>query len=151
MLNRTGTYPWFSFKRWLKLLETIDLATGTPLLTCSSYEQLYSFSGGATNQSAALSAAIGDLWHKRLGHPSAASLTRMSNNFLPSCNKPLHPLGSCEACQLGRQARLPFPDSMSFTTFPFQLVHCDLWTSPIASFSGFKYYLIVMDDFTHFS
>lgn len=40
---------------------------------------------------------------------------------------------------------------MSFTTSPFQLVHCDLWTSPIASFSGYKYYLLVMDDFTHFS
>ena len=35
-------------------------------------------------------------------------------------------------------------------TYPFELIHCDLWTSPIASVSGFKYYLVILDDFTHF-
>lgn len=35
--------------------------------------------------------------------------------------------------------------------FPFQLLHCDVWTSPIISNSGFKFYLVVMDDFSHFT
>jgi transposase InsO family protein len=29
-------------------------------------------------------------------------------------------------------------------------MHCDLWTSPIPSFTGFKYYLIVLNDFSHY-
>lgn len=33
---------------------------------------------------------------------------------------------------------------------PFQVVHADVWTSPVASFSGFKYYLVLIDDYTHY-
>jgi hypothetical protein len=29
-------------------------------------------------------------------------------------------------------------------------MHLDLWTSPIASVSGSKYYLVILDDFTHY-
>ena len=32
----------------------------------------------------------------------------------------------------------------------FDLIHCDLWTSPIASVSGFKYYLLILDDCSHY-
>jgi hypothetical protein len=53
----------------------------------------------------------------------------------------------CHACQLGRHVRLPFSSSSSHATHSFDLVHCDLWTSPITSMSGYKYYLVVLDDF----
>jgi transposase InsO family protein len=32
----------------------------------------------------------------------------------------------------------------------FQLLHCDLWTSPITSVSGYKYYLVILDDYSHY-
>jgi hypothetical protein len=32
----------------------------------------------------------------------------------------------------------------------FQLIHCDLWTSPLSSVSAYKYYLVVLDDFSHY-
>jgi hypothetical protein len=32
----------------------------------------------------------------------------------------------------------------------FDLLHIDLWTSPVVSVSGLKYYLIILDDFTHY-
>jgi hypothetical protein len=32
----------------------------------------------------------------------------------------------------------------------FDLIHCDLWTSPILSVSGFKYYLVVLDNCSHY-
>lgn len=35
--------------------------------------------------------------------------------------------------------------------FPFQLLHCDVWTSPVLSNSGYKFYLVLLDDFTHFA
>ena len=56
----------------------------------------------------------------------------------------------CQSCQLGKHVRLPFSSSQSSSTFPFELLHCDLWTSPIESVSGFKYYLVILDDFTHY-
>lgn len=55
----------------------------------------------------------------------------------------------CHACQLGRQVRLPFSLSSSKTTVAFEIIHCDVWTSPVSSVSGFKYYLLLLDDFTH--
>src|SRR6185312_4448899 len=58
----------------------------------------------------------------------------------------------CHACQLGRYVRLPFSSSSSsHATHAFDLVHCDLWTSPVLSLSGYKYYLVVVDDFSHYS
>jgi hypothetical protein len=47
-----------------------------------------------------------------------------------------------------KHVHFPFPNSQNITYFPFQLVHCDLWTSPNESFTSYKYYLIVIDDFS---
>jgi hypothetical protein len=32
----------------------------------------------------------------------------------------------------------------------FDLIHLNLWTSPVVSLSGCKYYLVILDDFTHY-
>ena len=32
----------------------------------------------------------------------------------------------------------------------FDFIHCDLWTSPIVSISGYKYYLVILDDCFHY-
>uniref|UniRef100_A0A8R7VBW9 Integrase catalytic domain-containing protein n=1 Tax=Triticum urartu TaxID=4572 RepID=A0A8R7VBW9_TRIUA len=64
------------------------------------------------------------------------------------CNKPASHV--CHACQLGKHVRLPFTRSTSYCVEPFQLVHSDLWTSPVLSNSGFKYYLVIVDDFSHY-
>jgi hypothetical protein len=56
----------------------------------------------------------------------------------------------CHACQLGCYVRLPFSSSSLHATHAFDLVHCDLWTSPITSMSGYKYYLVVLDNFSHY-
>ena len=61
---------------------------------------------------------------------------------------PAEPL--CHACQLGRHVWLLFSSS-SHATHAFDLVHCDLWTSHVLSLSGYKYYLVVVDDFSHYS
>jgi len=57
----------------------------------------------------------------------------------------------CHAYQLGRHVRLPFHSSSSHAAHIFDLVHCDLWTSPVISISGYKYYLVVVDDYPHYS
>jgi hypothetical protein len=56
----------------------------------------------------------------------------------------------CHACQLGKHVRLPFCSSTSASSAKFDLIHCDLWTTPIISTSGFRYYLVIVDDYSHF-
>jgi hypothetical protein len=68
--------------------------------------------------------------------------------FSFSCNKTES--HSCEACRLGKHVRLPFSSSSTVASFPFQLLHSDVWTSPIPSNSGFTYYLVILDDYLHF-
>jgi hypothetical protein len=54
---------------------------------------------------------------------------------------------TCQACHLGKHVRLPFRESTNISSFPFQLLHCDVWISPILSNSGYKFYLVILDDF----
>lgn len=64
------------------------------------------------------------------------------------CNKAT--LHVYHACQLGKHVCLPFSRSLSCSSSTFELVHCDLWISLVLSNSGFQYYLVILDDFTHF-
>jgi hypothetical protein len=50
-----------------------------------------------------------------------------------------------QACQLGRHVRLPF--SSSHAAHAFDLIYCDVWTSPVLNISSYKYYLVIIDDF----
>ena len=125
-----------------------DLSSRTPIMRSSSSSGLYPFFGASTDlHSVLLSSDTGDLWHRRLGHPCPSTLSKLSSQFPFPCNKSPASSVVCEACQLGKHTRLPFHNSISFTVSPFDLVHCDLWTSPISSCSGFKFYLIIIDDF----
>jgi hypothetical protein len=63
---------------------------------------------------------------------------------LPSY-KQVSPSTLCHACQLGRHVRLFFSSSTTRTTHSFESIHCDLWTSPVLSTSGFKYFLVILD------
>jgi hypothetical protein len=130
-----------------------DLITKTPLLRSSSSGDLYLFAGfSKLRNNFALSTTISnvDPWHRRLGHPSNASLRCLISHFPISCMNNSSPPSVCETCHKGKHVRLSFATSHTITYFPFQIIHCDLWTSPIESVSGFKYYLIVIDDYSHY-
>jgi hypothetical protein len=45
---------------------------------------------------------------------------------------------------------LPFTSSGSFNFFPFQLIHADVWTSPVLSNYGSQYYPVILDDYSHY-
>ena len=55
-------------------------------------------------------------------------------------------------CFIHRQTCLSLPFSASFTvaSYPFELIHSDVRTSPIPSNSGFVYYLVILDDYSYF-
>ncbi|GJZ23233.1 ribonuclease H-like domain-containing protein [Tanacetum coccineum] len=67
----------------------------------------------------------------------------------PSSQNPVLPT-LCHACQLGKHAKLPFYNSKSLVDSVFEIIHSDIWTSPIPSESGIKYYAIFLDHFSHF-
>ena len=115
---------------------------------CDSLGDLYPVQPSpATTGPRALSVGV-DLWHARLGHPSSTTLRQILRGFSFSCNKT--EAHTCEACRLGKHVRLPFSASSTVASYPFELIHSDVWTSPIPSNSGFVYYLVILDDFSHF-
>lgn len=90
------------------------------------------------------------LWHRRLGHPSLPLFHALiKQNNLPVIRPyEFH----CTECNMAKSHKLQFSVSTSHTTAPFQLVHMDVWgPSPIPSNKGFRYYLLVIDDFTRYS
>jgi hypothetical protein len=82
---------------------------------------------------------MSSLWHH---HLSPSTLAELRNMLVISYNKSSPCL--CHTCQLGKHVRLPFSHSTSVTNAPFDLLHCDVWTSPVLSNSVFKYYLVLM-------
>jgi hypothetical protein len=115
-----------------------DLATRTPLAHSHSTGPLYTLrpsSTGASPPPVLVFATTSNTWHRRLGHPGPDVMTKLSSS-LDSTSSRKHFEGLCHACQLGRHTRLPFPTSSSRAEQAFDLVHCDLWTSPVISLSG---------------
>jgi hypothetical protein len=45
---------------------------------------------------------------------------------------------------------MPFVSSTSHENNIFDLIHCNLWTSPVVSISSHKYYMLILDDRSHF-
>jgi hypothetical protein len=92
--------------------------------------------------------ASASTWHQHLGHPSVDVLSKLSNDYSVICSR--RTLVFYHACQLDHHTRMPFVSSNSCADNKFDLIHCDMWTSPIISIFGYKYYLIVLDDRSHF-
>ena len=134
-------------------LSVKDFQTRNVIVRCNSSGQLYPlFPSTATSPPEAFlaDAQSSTVWHRRLGHLSNEAFSTLARTSVISCNKFDHsPL--CHACQLGRHTRLPFSTSSSRASQNFDLIHCDLWTSPVPSISGYKYYLVILDDCSHFA
>ncbi|KAJ9568111.1 hypothetical protein OSB04_004077 [Centaurea solstitialis] len=128
-----------------------DLKTGSFLQRCDSdHHDLYPVLPPSP-QSAVASANVVvsfDVWHRRLGHPGAAVFQFLLSRKFITCSSQNSSL--CHACQLGKHCRLPFSLSATKTSRVFELIHSDLWTSPVTSLSGFKYYVLFLDDYSHF-
>jgi hypothetical protein len=95
-----------------------------------------------------LAAVTPSIWHHRLGHPGSDTLSSLSRSSFISCTSTTHDF--CHAWQLGKHTRLPFSSSSSRVEKAFDLLHLDLWTFSVISVSGSKYYLVILNDFTHY-
>ncbi|GKD52205.1 ribonuclease H-like domain-containing protein [Tanacetum coccineum] len=123
-----------------------DFWTRQILLKCDSTGDLYPVTTPTLHQAYLVSQHT---WHQRLGHPGSDVLRSLVSNNYISCNKTKSPV-LCHACQLGKHVKLPFSLSETIVKQPFDIVHSDLWTSPISSVTGIKYYVLFLDHFSHY-
>ncbi|GJZ96755.1 ribonuclease H-like domain-containing protein [Tanacetum coccineum] len=106
-----------------------DFLTRHILLRCDSSGDLYPVTKPSTTPTAFLSTSA-STWHQRLGHPGDEVLRSLVSSHFISCNKDNY-LHICYACQLGKHVKLPFHSSNSIVEHCFDIIHSDLWTSPI--------------------
>ncbi|GKE60317.1 ribonuclease H-like domain-containing protein, partial [Tanacetum coccineum] len=74
-------------------------------------------------------------WHQRLRHPGEDVLRSLVSRQFISCTKEKSS-NICHACQLGKHVRLSFSSSNSVVTRSFEIIHSDIWTSPICDHGG---------------
>ncbi|GAA0159965.1 hypothetical protein LIER_38955 [Lithospermum erythrorhizon] len=105
-----------------------DQKTKTLLLHSSNSGSLYPINCPATvaltAQTAATSSSF-QICHQRLGHPILDLLVR---NKLIDCTSKTD--NHYNVCQLGKQAKQPFSNSITLVHNPFELVYSNLWESP---------------------
>lgn len=65
-----------------------------------------------------------DLWHKRLGHPSPSTTSRILHSFTLPCTS--KKISLCHDCCMAKAHKLPFLPSSSSTLAPLELVHSDV-------------------------
>ena len=58
----------------------------------------------------------------------------------------------CDACEKAKSHLLPFVRDEKRSSSILDIVHCDLWgPAPVNSESGFRYYVIFVDDYSGFT
>lgn len=95
--------------------------------------------------------APSSLWHQHLDHPSESVLHHIICNFHLPIIGFIQKDVAYEYCQIGKSIQQPFSSSYRETFGPLDLVHSDVWVAPLASPSGFKFYVTFMDDFSRFT
>jgi IS30 family transposase len=151
---------WCSMEFDLFGLSVKDLITKNVIVRSNSTSPLYMMClpGSLTLSSSAVAALAAvphaltvvapTTWHRRLGHPGSDALSSLSRSSFIQCTSNKYDF--CHACQLGKHTRFPFCSSSHRAEHAFDLMHLDLWTSPVVSVSGSKYYLVILDDFTQY-
>lgn len=86
------------------------------------------------------------LWHHRLHHAPLQCLMNVS--FLDFTNKPDSSL-RCNGCQFAKNKRSMYSVNINKrSNCPFDLIHSDVWFSPVTSIHGHQYFVTFIDDET---
>ena len=91
-----------------------------------------------------------NLWHAHLGHPSLSRLQLLvSQGHLGLVQFQKF---DCTFCHFGKQTKLPFNNSDSFSSAPFDLIHSDIWgLAPVPTKGASRYFVIFVDDFFRYT
>jgi hypothetical protein len=134
-------------------LSVKDLSNRNVIARCNSSGPLYmmhlpSHSTPSCVAPTAALAAAASTWHRRLKLPGVDALSKLSIDSSVICSRHTHDF--FHPCQLGHHTCMSFVSSTSRADKIFDLIHCALWTSLVVSVSGHKYYLLILDDHSHF-
>jgi hypothetical protein len=136
--SEAGLYPIY-----LQQLQSNKVQSRAPFLSSAAFISHFTAFLGVT--------ASADIWHSRLGHPSGFALNKLFQQSLLPCTGSTKINKTCDSCQISKSKKLPFPDSHRLSTHPLELIHSDVWTSPILSQSGCKFYVLFIDDYSRFT
>lgn len=123
-----------------------DLNMKKVMTRCDSSGELYPFTPANPIKHYPNAVISTTIWHNHLDHHAVSHFNYVTSSFLPSCNKNN---SSCNTCSLRKYYLLPFYDSVSITYSPFDIIHTDIWTSPLPNTLDHKYYLVLLDEFSH--
>ncbi|CAM8943748.1 unnamed protein product [Rhodiola kirilowii] len=96
-----------------------------------------------------------NLWHQRMGHVNLRMLQKITSEGLvrgiPRVRGELSIV--CGDCQIGKQIKVPHKSTTQINTSrPLELLHIDLMgPMQVESYSGKRYVLVCVDDFTRFT
>ena len=131
-----------------------DLRTGAILLTGNTKDGVYEWPAAQPASSPILAFShvktTSSNWHHCLGHPAFPILKHVMSSYQLDFFAPLPKDFSCNACLSNKSHKLPFSISSLHSTNPLEIIFSDVWTSPILSQDGFKYYVIFVDHFTKY-
>ena len=136
--------------------ESLHVVKGSrTVLTATKSHGVFLIDGALKQSSAEVYAVSAATWHKRLGHPSNAVLSRMLQNEMVdglTMSGKVEVSDKCDVCFEGKQSKLPFELSKSKASRPLELVHSDMIGKfHVESRGGSFYALTMLDDFSRYS
>nr|CAE05707.2 OSJNBb0065J09.3 [Oryza sativa Japonica Group] len=82
------------------------------------------------------------LQHCRLGHMCFETMRKIYPDEMSKVDRSKL---VCDACEYGKHTRATYISRGLRSISPFMLIHSDVWTSPIVSVSGMKYFVTFID------
>ncbi|CAL5339748.1 unnamed protein product [Camellia sinensis] len=92
------------------------------------------------------SSVSASIWHHRLGHTSSLKFQHL-HPHVPVTKSLTH----CISCSVSKSLRLPFQLSSSTVNKPLSLIHSDVWGPFTPSVSGFRFYVLFIDEYSKFT
>jgi hypothetical protein len=86
------------------------------------------------------------LLHCRMGHLSFDKICTMFPNIMCGMDKSKL---FCDAYEFAKHTRTSYVSRGVRSVSPFVLVHSDVWTCPMVSINGMKYFVTFIDSFSH--
>jgi hypothetical protein len=93
------------------------------------------------------------LWHRRLAHHHLAGVRMLLDEGLVTGMKLDSKAISDPICEPGLAGKMhsnPFPSSLWHASRPLELIHTDVHQVPYPSFSGFRYWVSFIDDYSRY-
>ena len=82
------------------------------------------------------------LQHCRLGHLSFDTMAKVFPEMMTKIDKSKL---ACDACEYGKHTKATYVSRGLRSISPFMLIHSDVWTCPVTSVSGMKYFVTFID------